>query len=191
MIEYYSPYFGPLIMNMQIDEAIVKSIETSAYTARESNPKTKRKLGEFDDGRPEDFVALRWKLDVNEELRQYFDVYLEEGKKLQNIGEYKEDKGYRIESLWANFTQRGEYQPLHNHGGDLSYNLIIQQPKGLGEAGNLYFRYGEDMEFNINTYRVEPQRGQLIIFPSWVMHYVFPTMSTEERVTAAGNIFLL
>ena len=48
-------------------------------------------------------------------------------------------------------------------------------------------------EHNINNFEFMyfyPKIGDLILFPSWVTHYVYPTTSTQERITAAGNINL-
>jgi hypothetical protein len=182
MIEAYSPYFGPLILKFKCPEHIVQSIQDIGEIERKRNPKNRRIQGEFLDERPEDYVALRWKLPIEERLREYIDFYLNEAKR---------KVPYEIESLWINYTQQGEYQPIHHHSEDLSYNLIIHQPEGTGESGVLYFRYGEKADFNNNIYRLEPKRGDLVIFPSWVMHYVFPLNSNEERITAAGNIKLL
>lgn len=181
MIEAFSPYFGPLILKFKCPENIVQSIQDISEIERKRNPKNRRVLGEFDDERPEDFVALRWRLPIETRLKEFIDVYLKEA----NV-----ERSYEIESLWVNVQKRGEYQPHHKHSGDISYNLILDQPKGLGESGVLYFSYGEKQAFNKTLYRVEPERGDLILFPSWVTHYVYPTTSTQERITAAGNINL-
>ena len=88
-------------------------------------------------------MALRWKLHNRGEIKGVHRL-------LSQRGETK--RPYEIESLWINVQKRGEYQPHHNHSEDLSYNLIIQQPEGLGESGVLYFSYGEKQAFNRTTY---------------------------------------
>ena len=127
MIEAFSPYFGPLILKFKCPENIVQSIQDISEIERKRNPKNRRVLGEFDDERPEDFVALRWRLPIETRLKEFIDVYLKEA----NV-----DRSYEIESLWVNVQKRGEYQPHHKHSGDISYNLILDQPKGLGESGD-------------------------------------------------------
>mgnify|MGYP001198789001 FL=1 len=181
MIEAYSPYFGPLILKFKCPEHIVQSIQDIGDIERKRNPKNRRIEGEFLDERPADLVALRWRIPIEKRLNEYIDFYLNEAG---------EKSSYDIESLWVNYMRKGEYQPHHNHSGDLSYNLIVQQPEGLGESGTLYFSYGEKQAFNKTLYRVVPERGDLIIFPSWVTHYVYPTTTESERITAAGNILL-
>ena len=106
MIEAYSPYFGPLILKFKCPEHIVQSIQDIGEIERKRNPKNRRIQGEFLDERPEDYVALRWKLPIEERLREYIDFYLNEAKR---------KVPYEIESLWINYTLQGEYQPIHHH----------------------------------------------------------------------------
>jgi uncharacterized protein (TIGR02466 family) len=37
-------------------------------------------------------------------------------------------------------------------------------------------------------YRLSPQTGQLLNFPSWLRHWVYPNESNELRVSVAFNL---
>ena len=42
-----------------------------------------------------------------------------------------------------------------------------------------------------NKIRIRPRTGQIVIFPSYVLHSVYPNNSTEDRITIAFNSLLL
>ena len=46
--------------------------------------------------------------------------------------------------------------------------------------------YSNDSQHSI--YTVNPLNGQLIIFPSYLEHYVEPNLTQETRISISGNI---
>ena len=36
-------------------------------------------------------------------------------------------------------------------------------------------------------YKVRPQDGMLLVFPSWLLHFVNPYLSDDERISIAFN----
>lgn len=121
--------------------------------------------------------------------------------------------GYDAETLrrlhvateaWFHVTRRGGYfgahnHPLHSwsgvycvsHGSDDpasdSGRLVMLNPYALGTgyidmgSAHLKFPYGAAHQ----RYRLEP--GQLVLFPSWLLHEVMPFEGDEPRITVAFN----
>ena len=42
-----------------------------------------------------------------------------------------------------------------------------------------------------NMIRIRPKTGQIVIFPSYVLHSVYPNSSNQDRITIAFNSLLL
>jgi len=87
--------------------------------------------------------------------------------------------------IWFNINYKYNYNILHNHGPfKWSGNYYIKTPEN---CGNLFLRdprqgvvfsslYGNpDKEIKVNE-------GMLIIFPSYVEHYVGQNYSDEKRI---------
>lgn len=104
--------------------------------------------------------------------------------------------------LWINYTKCREFNPQHNHTGDLSFVVYLKIPKELKEenkltkakhnnngTGTIEFNYGENLLFNKTGFSHLPDEGDIYIFPSWLNHSVTPFFSDVERITVAGNIF--
>ena len=108
-----------------------------------------------------------------------------------------------LDSLWVNFQKPREYNPPHHHTGDMSFVLFLQVPEGIkkeNEAikgvhnnegpGMLIFDYGEHIPFSIGRKSLMPVVGDLIMFPSWLRHYVNDFTSKGERISVSGNVTL-
>ena len=68
-----------------------------------------------------------------------------------------------------------------NAGGDLIFentNFPIVQSSGLNRIFNA---------FNYEKFIPELTNGTLVIFPSWIKHYVLPNNSSRPRVTISAN----
>jgi uncharacterized protein (TIGR02466 family) len=91
-------------------------------------------------------------------------------------------------TAWAVINRAGDTNVPHNHAQNLvSGVLYLQVPDGM-RGGEIVF---QDPRFNLNAYRTEamrelnlvapweqttlaiaPKTGDLLVFPSWLMHYV-------------------
>ena len=50
----------------------------------------------------------------------------------------------------------------------------------------------EHIDYNSALYNFIPKEGQLLLFPSWVEHFVKPNLNkTQERISIAFNIGVL
>lgn len=102
--------------------------------------------------------------------------------------------GYGLES-WINIHDEGGFNFLHVHEGSyLSGCFYLQIPAG---SGNLFFRdprpgvvHGLFKGFAANGYRdvsLKPEDGLLVLFPSWLEHFVEPHEGHEPRIVIAFN----
>jgi len=121
-------------------------------------------------------------------------------------GYSREDvQGLRMSAdAWFHVTRRDGEFGLHNHPM-ASWSGVYCIDNGYGDAeaesGELVFQHPTPTSgmftdlgvFNIRapwalaprSYRLRP--GQLVLFPSWVMHQVMPYRGPGERITVAFN----
>ena len=110
-----------------------------------------------------------------------------------------------LKKLWVNYQYKNEFNPLHTHGGVLSFVIWIKIPTEAEEQHNLpiaknsnspsasdfSFAY-TDILGNIQRYPIQlsPQdNGLMMIFPADLNHQVYPFYNCDEkRVSISGNI---
>jgi uncharacterized protein (TIGR02466 family) len=105
-----------------------------------------------------------------------------------------------IERAWINVFQPGAQEVQHTHDGSLlscSYyveapehcgNIVFPDP--IGERRS-YREFTQTAGHNLLTRReiaIEPQPGRLIMFESWVPHYVQCNKSGKVRISIAMNL---
>ena len=110
-----------------------------------------------------------------------------------------------INSAWVVSQYENEYNPLHNHTGcDISGVIYLKMPDTKGRR-NIESKKGKDdndgditfvhsamgqrnhdiLEKGIFT--ITPQVGQMVLFPSYLLHTVYPFIGKEERRCIAFN----
>jgi uncharacterized protein (TIGR02466 family) len=93
---------------------------------------------------------------------------------------------------WANVLRDGGYNTIHNHPGAVWSGVYYV---ATGEAATEP-RYAGWIEFldprpgNIHAVkeRVKPEAGMLLMWPSWLHHYVNPFRGKGERISVAFNL---
>ncbi len=92
---------------------------------------------------------------------------------------------------------------LHSHpNSHWSGVLYVQQPTEVeGFSGMIEFvnpnQEGRELAKLLpksgfdNMIRIRPKTGQIVIFPSYVLHSVYPNSSNQDRITIAFNSLLL
>ena len=122
-------------------------------------------------------------------------VRYEDGKKIK----LKEtpDK-YLMEALWCNWQGAGDFNPPHDHGGDLTWVIYLKIPEELDEEnkkykgrsagpGGITFVYGQGDGKCITHHSVYPEEGDMVMFPAWLKHWVYPFKSDCTRISVSGN----
>jgi hypothetical protein len=131
------------------------------------------------------------------------------GLGLHNTLSHKDKKiNLKLGSAWVNFQKKGEFNPIHNHGGMYSfvlwykvpYYMNIEDVAGPGRksnsnrAGKFEFTYTNILG-NITGSVLDVDKrweGRIALFPALLNHQVFPFYSSDEyRISVAGNLFLI
>jgi hypothetical protein len=106
---------------------------------------------------------------------------------------------FGLTSMWINYMKAGDFNPPHNHGGDLSFVIYPDVPKEITQEnkefkgtmrgpGGISWIYGDGDDQCININHCMPVTRDLFIFPAFLKHWVFPFKSDVERVSVSGNI---
>jgi uncharacterized protein (TIGR02466 family) len=98
-------------------------------------------------------------------------------------------------SYWFNINNKYDFNVAHKH--TRSYFSAVLYLKTPDACGNLVFERPDplrdwifDLELNDNnygTYIVASKVQKLVIFPAYMVHYVEPNQSDEERISIAFN----
>jgi uncharacterized protein (TIGR02466 family) len=99
---------------------------------------------------------------------------------------------------WINLSGKGAYNTPHDHPGwAWSGSYYVHVPEGApGRSGSI-----ELLDTRTNTrvvsiegaacymgkYTTQPKSGQLLLFPSYLRHWVYPNELDEERISIAFN----
>ena len=107
---------------------------------------------------------------------------------------------------WANINRKGDYHNIHNHPHSyLSGTYYVQVPDVSSTAGtrddlnpNAISFYDPRGQANMNAilgdgevdpeYCLLPVAGQILMWPSFLMHFVHPNLCEEERVSISFNV---
>jgi hypothetical protein len=99
---------------------------------------------------------------------------------------------------WINEMVAGDYSPLHFHAAcDVSCVGFLRVPPNLAEElasekgslnGCLHFIDGRTSPGSSNMYWVQPSIGHFYLFPSWLLHCVYPFRSVGVRRSFSANL---
>ena len=112
----------------------------------------------------------------------------------------------KLQEFWVNFSKQTDFNPVHNHGGALSFVIWMNIPTKSEEQHNLpiskntnnpassdfQFLYTDilgaiqPMKFEMNP----ESNGELVLFPSTLSHQVYPFFECDDyRVSISGNVY--
>ncbi|MEW9921713.1 TIGR02466 family protein [Marimonas sp. MJW-29] len=101
-------------------------------------------------------------------------------------------------NAWFNINAKHAYNVPHRHEGFVwSGCYYVTTPKLVGsQSGSIEFLSpltvpGEYRQLRAECFTdkisIQPNAGDMLIFPSYLMHWVFPNEANEQRVTMAFN----
>jgi uncharacterized protein (TIGR02466 family) len=115
---------------------------------------------------------------------------------IENISQNKPQMVIR--SMWGNINPKGGMNFTHVHpSGWMSGVYYIQLPEGNNSITFEDPRPARMMDFQRSClvsdeyFAYTPKVGELILFPSWLPHFVLPNTSEESRISISFNIELL
>ena len=108
----------------------------------------------------------------------------------QNMENVKNHIQVTLNSMWIVEQQPGEYNPIHIHTNcDISAVMYLKVPEFLdsekperGDDGTIYFvgGVGEHTKLKMSSLKVKPKPGDFFIFPSHLMHTVYPYKTNDN-----------
>lgn len=120
----------------------------------------------------------------------------------------KENEQYphwEVKDIWINYQKKYEFNPLHNHTGNLSFVLWVQIPYNLEDelsypncmnsstpSNSLFEFVCTDFMGRIVQNRIDVDKsyeGCIIMFPSSLHHMVHPFYTSDDyRISISGNL---
>ena len=202
--------FGPYIVRSTISNELHKILLDTANKIRKNkklkkdNDYRKNLAGNLTEeySYANAFTAKEEKI-VEEELVWLASEFTKLSNKIihQNLG--REPKDIIMQKpVWVNFMKEGEWNPIHNHTGDLSCVTYLQVPDEIKEennssdtssksntpsAGKLEFNYGDQIGYCNTGCIMSPREKDIYIFPAKLHHSVYPFKSKVERISVSVN----
>jgi len=133
---------------------------------------------------------------IKDSFKQDIDKYINSFKKKCNFK-------WRINACWINENNYGDFNMPHNHNvPDVQFSGIwyLKCPPNSGRLVLLNNADSTDSSFLFDfiddpiswvRYNIVPEKYQLILFPSFLVHLVEPSKSKENRISVAFNIELI
>ena len=130
-------------------------------------------------------IDLKSKSTVGKKSKQYNllnkvkNTSLEEKIKTKIKKLLKISDGLEILNAWTVIGEKGSYHKLHNHFSNLDKNIIcsviyLETPeKKDNENVNFYCAYMDKYK-QVQYFSHKPEVGDIIVFPSWLLHGVYP-----------------
>lgn len=135
------------------------------------------------------------------EMKELSDLVMKESEQVLNFLKVKRDSHY-ITNMWANITDPNHRHAQHIHPNCLlSGILYVRTPKDCGHtvfadprpgARTLEFSYTEMTPANMGIYRMVPEKGVMLFWPSYLPHSVErgDADPKEDRIVAAFNVMI-
>ena len=188
--------FGPSIVKVKIPDHIIS--EMNSYINDLS--RDEKKMSSLDYG-PQlaGNVLQEFRLDIEFMKKINWAEFLARScQKWLLDGHNISIKKFEIIDSWVVRQFKNDYNPIHYHGGQISGVGYLKVPKNMGETvqkskkvnhnGKLVLIDGSKKFVCTPTYVITPQVGDFYLFPSYMMHTVYPFSDTsEERRSVSFN----
>ena len=102
----------------------------------------------------------------------------------------KQLQSFQIIKSWIVRQFKHEYNPIHWHSGHISGVGYLKVPNSFGNTyqenktnnnGKLVLVHGSKNLFSESNYIIKPKVGEFYMFPSYLMHAVYPFYDTDEE----------
>jgi uncharacterized protein (TIGR02466 family) len=123
---------------------------------------------------------------------------------LCDILKVQENIQFYITNSWAISHKAGDSAPIHHHNNSLISGVVyVKCDKNSGSIGfkksdqtvtifppAIDVKFKEENLLNANYYEILPTPGDIILFPSFLEHYVSKSFSNEPRYVISFNVFI-
>jgi len=130
---------------------------------------------------------------VTETLNDEIHKFIKEGP----IKDFEVKGTPTIHNSWFIINNKGDFNKPHNHPPYwISGIYYVKAEKDCGdlifnnnaEMNNYATSYHNYNKYNSKEYRVIPETGMCILFPSWINHFVTPNKTNKDRIAYSFNI---
>jgi uncharacterized protein (TIGR02466 family) len=199
--ELFNP-FGCYLLKHKVPDEIFNALSDEVDSVRDQladeNFVRENNFAEYLAGRNTYQIRLDDKLGYEKNIYSY--VMSLGAYYLEQIGIRKD---IRMGSIWINYGRKGDFNPIHTHDALLSGVMYMCQDDGItkeqeegshgratsGIPGMTHFVHDlNHSPLNRFTYSNPFVKGELLMFPSFLTHWVNPFQTDGERVTIAFNI---
>ena len=193
--------FGPLIYTADISGEFHQFLLDGLEDCRTAQDARSRLVGNINQQRYAPYEPQKFTKFLDPHIVNYL---VEKQKRINQINEIcnkeieewdskKSKITYDLgEGPWVNFQKKGEFNPMHNHGGVVSVVIFIKIPEELDEerskstfsakaSGCLQFMFFDQHIV------VEPKEAMMYIFPAYLWHSVYPFVTDTERISMSFN----
>jgi uncharacterized protein (TIGR02466 family) len=191
MIKVLSP-FGPKIAKLKFSKQLISRINYEVDKIS-SNKLLSKKL----DYSKKLVGQVRQEISLPKSfIKKYLDKIISQNiKYFLNKTLRKRPKVVRIKNFWVVRQFSNEYNPVHFHDGHISGVGYLKVPKFLNSKkinlktnGTIDFINGSKMFLSDSIYNHSPKVGDVLLFPNYLMHTVYPFTAKGERRSFSFNV---
>ena len=185
--------FGPSVLKIKIPQDVVDNLNNYIDNLIKDDSKSKKlNYGEYLVG------------DVTQEFLLEKEIIKESGwlnflstcaQKWIEVETGKKISKFALKQSWIVRQFKNEYNPIHYHSGSLSGVGYLKVPKNFTKSkkksktnGTIDFIHGSRSFLNKSIFNHKPKEGDMIIFPNYLMHTVYPFNVDGERRSFSFNI---
>ena len=112
---------------------------------------------------------------------------------------YFEYQGFNITDMWSNVLKPGETHRPHTHSNNILSGVFYvdaKQTSGImftdprPQAGVIQPDVTKQFVDNANVIKYDSMTNRMILFPSWLQHYVPTNETKSNRISIAFNVML-
>ena len=187
-LEIFKP-FGPSVVKVKIPDKIIEEMNSFVDNTIEDNVKLE-KLNEGPNLAGNVYQEFLMDMDFMKKIKW--------GEFLGSVcndwiwkERYLSLKKFNIIRSWIVRQFKNDYNPIHHHSGHISGVGYLKVPKNFGETiqkdkkvnynGRLVLIDGSNKFLSPPTYTITPKVGDFYLFPSYLMHTVYPFSNTDEE----------
>ena len=187
--------FGPIICHTSLEKTFIKELRSRGDKSNISH--NKELAGHLDIENSYNEEDRKWFMYSTTHI---FKNYVNKLKlSINEMGNKPPLTGVNLSALWINYMKKSEFNPLHDHFGDISFVIYLQVPNEIKEEnkrfqgqgsgpGVISFYYGERNENMRTQHHFLPNEGDMFMFPAATKHIVPPFKSDVTRISVSGNL---
>ena len=194
-------WFGPFMATVQLPQDAVTALikMTDDIIADEKTQSHGQSLAGIIDKELKVWKSDMEKAGVDQLLESCVKSYVSHCAQQHGMFNEKQTYTSKINSAWIVSQYANEYNPLHNHTGcDISGVIYLKTPSVKGRRdleskkgkpehdGDINFVYNAASQRNLDIFekgliQITPSPGLMLMFPSYLLHTVYPFIGEGER----------